>query len=133
MTSTPNTNPALLKPGLSLDRWVHAELSPMTHSVSGAVLHTAFDDWLTHLSHNPAEQLELAQKAMQILQQFASYLPRAAQAVGQAGVKPLLKDRRFFHPSWQTWSFNTMSQSFLLTQRWWQDATNLCTRCFTTP
>ncbi len=74
----------------------------MTHSVSGAVLHTAFDDWLTYLSHNPAEQLELAQKAMQILQQFASYLPRAAQAVGQAGVKPLLKDRRFCHPSWQT-------------------------------
>ena len=53
-----------------LDRWAHAQLSPFTRGVSTASLRMAFDDWLTHLSHNPAEQLKLLQRAMQSSQQW---------------------------------------------------------------
>ncbi|MDO8449718.1 MAG: alpha/beta fold hydrolase [Rhodoferax sp.] len=121
MTNTPT--PALPQPGNTLDRWAHAQLSPLTRGVSTAALRMAFDDWLTHLSHNPAEQLELTQKALQSIQQLASYAPRATQTSCKPCIEPLVQDRRFTHASWQTWPFNVISQSFLLTQQWWQDAT----------
>ncbi|MDO9197396.1 alpha/beta hydrolase [Rhodoferax sp.] len=121
MTNTPT--PALPQPGNTLDRWAHAQLSPLTRGVSTAALRMAFDDWLTHLSHNPAEQLELTQKALQGVQQLASYAPRATQTSCKPCIEPMVQDRRFSHASWQTWPFNVISQSFLLTQQWWQDAT----------
>ncbi|MDO8774659.1 MAG: alpha/beta fold hydrolase [Burkholderiaceae bacterium] len=121
MTNTPT--PALPQPGNTLDRWAHAQLSRLTRGVSTAALRMAFDDWLTHLSHNPAEQLELTQKALQSIQQLASYAPRATQTSCKPCIEPMVQDRRFSHASWQTWPFNVISQSFLLTQQWWQDAT----------
>ena len=121
MTSSMTT--ALPQPGDALDRWAHAQLSPMARGVSTAALRMAFNDWLTHLSHNPGEQLELAQKALQGIQQLASYAPRATQAPCPPCIEPMVQDRRFSHASWQKWPFNVISQSFLLTQQWWQDAT----------
>lgn len=120
---TPSPETALPQPGNTFDRWAHAQLSPLTRGVSTAALRMAFDDWLTHLSHNPAEQLELAQKAVQSIQQLASYAPRATQSSCKPCIEPMVQDRRFSHASWQTWPFNVISQSFLLTQQWWQDAT----------
>jgi polyhydroxyalkanoate synthase len=121
MKNTPTS--ALPQPGNTLDRWAHAQLSSLTRGVSTAALRMAFDDWLTHLSHNPAEQLELTQKALQSIQQLASYTPRATQTSCKPCIQPMVQDRRFTHASWQTWPFNVISQSFLLTQQWWQDAT----------
>jgi polyhydroxyalkanoate synthase len=118
-------NHASVRPshGSDLDRWVHAQFSPLNRGVSITSLRMAFDDWLTHLSHNPAEQLELAKKAAQMLQQLATYIPQAAQSLGTPGIEPLVQDRRFAHPAWQGWPFNVISQSFLLTQQWWRAAT----------
>ncbi|MDO8456796.1 MAG: alpha/beta fold hydrolase [Burkholderiaceae bacterium] len=111
------------QPGRDLDRWAHAQLSPLTQGVSIAALRLAFNDWLTHLSHNPAEQLELAHKAEQMFQQLAAYIPQAAQSSCEPCIEPMLQDRRFEDPAWQNWPFNVFSQSFLLTQQWWHEAT----------
>jgi polyhydroxyalkanoate synthase len=113
----------LSQPGNTLDRWIHAQLSQLTGGISIAALRMAFDDWSTHLSHNPAEQMELAQKVAKSLQQLAGYALHSTQAPCPPCIKPMLHDRRFSHPSWQTWPYNLISQSFLLTQQWWQDAT----------
>jgi polyhydroxyalkanoate synthase len=119
-----NTHSTALSPaGNTFDRWAHAQLSPLTRGVSIASLRMAFDDWLTHLSHNPAERMELAQKAVQSMQQLASYAPRATQSSCKPCIEPMVQDRRFSHPAWQEWPYNVLSQSFLLTQQWWQDAT----------
>lgn len=107
-----------------LDRWAHAQWSPWTQGVSIASLRMAFDDWLTHLSHNPAEQLKLWQRAMQSSQKWLGYVAQAQQDHCKPCIEPPVHDTRFVHPGWQGWPFNALSQSFLLTQQWWQDATH---------
>ncbi|PJC14776.1 MAG: poly-beta-hydroxybutyrate polymerase [Comamonadaceae bacterium CG_4_9_14_0_8_um_filter_57_21] len=107
----------------TLDRWAHVQLSPLTRGVSTAALRMAFGDWLTHLSHNPGQQLKLVQEALKSIQQLTSYVPSAVQVSCKPCIEPAIQDRRFSHPSWQIWPFNVISQSFLLTQQWWQDAT----------
>lgn len=107
-----------------LDRWAHAQWSPWTQGVSMASLRMAFDDWLTHLSHNPAEQLKLWQRALQNSQQWLAYVAQAQQAHCKPCIEPPVQDTRFVHPGWRGWPFNALSQSFLLTQQWWQDATH---------
>ena len=106
-----------------LDRWAHTQLSPFTRGVSTASLRMAFDDWVTHLSLNPAEQLKLLQLAMQSVQQWTHYVAQAQTKKCKPCIEPMVHDTRFAHPSWQAWPFNAISQSFLLTQQWWQEAT----------
>lgn len=105
-----------------LDRWAHAQLSPFTRGVSTASLRMAFDDWLTHLSHNPAEQLKLMQRALQGVQDWWGFVALAPHAQCKPCIEPPVHDTRFAHPGWQNWPFNALSQGFLLTQQWWQDA-----------
>ena len=105
-----------------LDRWAHTQLSPFTRGVSTASLRMAFDDWLTHLSHNPAEQLKLLQRALQAGQTWWGYAGQAAQMHCKPCIEPPVQDTRFAHPGWQNWPFNALSQGFLLTQQWWQEA-----------
>jgi len=111
------------KPGHPLDRWAHVQLSPLGRGVSTAALRLAFNDWANHLSHNPGEQMELAKKAFEGFQRLASYIPRSTQTPCPPCVEPMVQDRRFSNPNWKTWPFNVISQSFLTTQQWWQDAT----------
>jgi polyhydroxyalkanoate synthase len=89
-----------------------------------ASLRMAFDDWLTHLSHNPAEQLKLLQRGLQNAQQGWTYALQAHLMHCKPCIEPVVQDTRFAHPGWGQWPFNLMSQSFLLTQQWWQDATH---------
>jgi polyhydroxyalkanoate synthase len=114
---------ALLKPSNLLDRWAHVQMSPLTRSTSTAGLRLAYIDWLTHLSQNPAEQFSLMRKAQEYFVQLARYIPEATGSSCKPCIEPLVQDRRFLHAGWQTWPFNVWSQSFLLTQQWWQDAT----------
>lgn len=83
----------------------------------------AFDDWLTHLSSNPAEQLKLWQGAFQGAQQWAHFAVQAQQPHCKPCIEPMVQDTRFMHPGWTLWPFNALSQAFLLTQQWWHDAT----------
>src|ERR1019366_3619919 len=117
------TTTELPRPGSNLDRWIHAQLSHSTGGISIAALRMAFEDWLTHLCHNPAEQLELTQEAAHMAQQLARYALHAGHPTCKPCVEAVLEDHRFAHPSWKNWPFNVISQSFLLTQKWWHDGT----------
>jgi polyhydroxyalkanoate synthase len=117
------TKTARSDPGQTLDHLTHAQLAGLTGGLSPASMRLAFEDWLTHLSHNPSEQVELAQKMALALQEFSSYALHSVQPGCDPCVAPVVQDRRFADPAWQAWPFNVLSQSFLMTQQWWQDAT----------
>jgi hypothetical protein len=87
----------------------------LTGGISPAALAMAFDDWLMHLSHNPAEQAELAQAWLDAWARSPACCWRrpSGRAPGHRGG---VQDHRFDHPGWQAWPFNVMSQSFLLAE-----------------
>jgi polyhydroxyalkanoate synthase len=105
------------------DRWSNVQMSTITRGNSTATLRAAFSDWLAHLSQNPAAQAALMLSALKATQQLAQLIPHAATSTCNPCIAPLLNDRRFSHPGWQSWPFSVWSQSFLLTQQWWHEAT----------
>lgn len=112
-------------PTEGFDRLLHAQLGRVTGGVSPAAVLLAYTDWLSHLALSPARQAELVQKAWRKAQRLALYLPRATgSADAPRCIEPLPQDRRFSHPGWSQWPFNAISQSFLLTQQWWHNATS---------
>ena len=116
--------PALnLNLDLDLDRWTHAQMAHWTGGLSLPALRMAFDDWRTHLSHNPGEQMALVQLAAQMLHTLSCYVPRSFVANSAGCVEPDVHDKRFAHPGWRVWPYNLIGQSFLLTQAWWHSAT----------
>ena len=82
-----------------LDRWAHTQLSPFTRGVSTASLRMAFDDWLTHLSQNPAEQLKLLQLALQSIQQWVNYSAQAQKNDCKPCIEPMVHDTRLRTPA----------------------------------
>ncbi|WP_079436051.1 alpha/beta hydrolase [Zoogloea sp. LCSB751] len=110
-------------PGSNLDRLAHAQLAHLTGGISPAALAMAFEDWLMHLSHNPAEQAKLIQGLAEAFMQFPNRLQQSPRPSGTLGLDPFVPDRRFTHPGWQAWPFNVLSQFFLLTEEWWKKAT----------
>ena len=111
------------RPGPILDRWAHTQLSPFTQGISTVSLRMAFDDWASHLAMNPAEQLKLLQLGVLSAQEWAHYAAQAHDQHCKPCIEPMVHDTRFSHPGWQAWPFNAISQAFLLTQQWWQEAT----------
>ncbi|NML24503.1 alpha/beta fold hydrolase [Zoogloea sp. G-4-1-14] len=120
MSHVPTTGLPL--PGGNLDRLTHAQLAHLTGGISPAALAMAFEDWLMHLSRNPAEQAGLIRELVEALMRFPGRLQQAPRPPGTLGLDPSLPDRRFTHPGWQAWPFNIWSQSFLLTEAWWKKA-----------
>jgi polyhydroxyalkanoate synthase subunit PhaC len=117
------TRPSDLSPSSqNLDRWLHAQAAQHTGGVSMAALHMAFEDWLIHLGHNPAQQAALARRAVQICRQLACSALQPAHPPGATACDGEIEDPRFADPAWQTWPFHVYSQAFLLTQQWWLDA-----------
>ncbi|MGM9488178.1 PHA/PHB synthase family protein [Ideonella sp. YS5] len=105
------------------DRWLHAQLGHLTAGVSPAALQLAAVDWLSHLALSPAKQAELVHKAWRKAQRLALYLAHAHEPDAPRCIEPLPQDRRFADPAWRTWPYNVISQTFLLQQQWWHNAT----------
>ena len=109
----------------TLDRAYHAGLARYTGGLSPAGLATAYFDWLLHLALSPGKQAQLTHKAGKKLARLAGWLARRASAAGSVEpcIEPLAQDRRFEGPAWGRWPYDYLSQSFLLTQQWWHNAT----------
>ena len=108
----------------SLDRMFHAWLGRMTLGLSPPALMLAYLDWLVHLAVLPSKQAELLQKALRKALRLGLYSSKCAvNPAMQPCIEPLSQDKRFIGEAWQSWPYNIVYQSFLLTQQWWHNAT----------
>jgi polyhydroxyalkanoate synthase len=83
----------------------------------------AFEQWLFHLAQSPGTRLELAQRAVDMTRHLTRFVQQTGHPDRPDCIVPLPLDHRFAHPGWQTWPLDVISQSYLLTQNWWQHAT----------
>ncbi len=108
----------------TIDRMVSANLARGTGGTSPAVLAMAYLDWLMHLGLSPGKQALLNEKAVRKMVRLALYAFKASQnPETPPSIEPLPQDHRFDNESWRRWPYNLISQSFLLTQQWWHNAT----------
>jgi len=108
----------------SLDHYVHARLGKLWGGLSPLSLSMAYADWATHLAISPGKQAEMGWKIARKMQRLSAEM--MCQAMGGDGaecVQPLKQDRRFAGPEWAQFPFSLYSQSFLLAQQWWANAT----------
>ncbi|MBR0709260.1 PHA/PHB synthase family protein [Bradyrhizobium liaoningense] len=106
-----------------LDRAFHAMLARFTGGISPVALSLAWLDWAAHLAAAPQHQIELSRN---ILRDTGRFLQAAAHAASQepwSVIRPQGRDRRFKDRQWEAAPFNLLAQGFLLTERWWHDAT----------
>lgn len=111
--------------GDMVNRSLHAAIARMTGGISPAAVCEAYLDWASHLAFNPGKTLQLLDKALRRSVRFSQYM-RQCGLLGPHSencVHPLPNDKRFADEAWQHWPFNLMSQSFLLQQKWWHNAT----------
>ena len=108
-----------------LDMGFSAQMARVTRGLSPIALAEAWTDWALHLAMSPGKQVQLAVKGAHKMQRLASFMTSCALKPHDAApcIRPLPQDRRFAHPGWQAWPYNVLSQSFLLTQQWWSNAT----------
>ncbi len=95
------------EPKHNLDIQWHAALGQLTNGLSPAALTTAYLDWALHLAASPDKQVDLFR--------------RMFKPVAQASDVP--PDPRFADPTWATFPYQFLTQGFLATQAWWNEAT----------
>jgi polyhydroxyalkanoate synthase len=110
-----------------IDREFQALRARLAGGVSPIGFSLAYLDWLAHLAGLPGRQAGLAARAWGDAVGLAAYAASAApagaaDAAGDCERRP--EDPRFTAPRWQRWPFNVFSRAFLLTERWWQEATS---------
>ncbi len=117
--------PSALSPqaAKTIDRMFNAYLANFTSGVDPRVIPLTFLDWWVKLLGSPGTHARLSEKALRKWIRFALYAGSSVvDPQSPAAIEPLPQDRRFRDPAWQRWPFNLMSQSFLLTQQWWANA-----------
>lgn len=109
----------------AIDQTVHGAMAKLTGGISPSALWEAYADWAVHLSISPGKQMHLAAAALGNAQRMSAYLASWALSGHRcdACILPAPHDRRFSGPGWQNWPFNVLSQSFLLGEEWWGEAT----------
>ena len=109
---------------VTLDRLFNANVANFTGGTDPRVIPLAFLDWWVKLAWSPGTHARLTEKAARKVVRFSLYAAQSlADPNAQPAVEPLPQDQRFRAPGWQSWPYNWMSQSFLLTQQWWANAT----------
>lgn len=98
-------------------------LARFTGGISPVALSLAWLDWGAHLAAAPQHQMELFRN---IFRDSGRFLEAAAHATSKepwSVIRPQARDRRFKDRQWEAAPFNLLAQAFLLTERWWHDAT----------
>lgn len=107
------------------DRTLHAAASRFTGGLSPIALMGAYADWALHLAFAPGKQTQLAKKAADKVTRLGNLTNNCMmqRKTDETCIDPLPQDQRFSDKAWQQWPYNLMSQSFLLHQQWWHNAT----------
>ena len=124
--NNPDTRQATPPSARAVDETVHERLSQFTMGLSPISLALACTDWAMHLATSPGRQMELAQRAMQLMQDEAAATARRAAGIATSennGNEE--KDTRFADPAWSQWPFSMLKDSFKAGDVWWQDATRV--------
>lgn len=107
-----------------IDRAVHAATARLTAGLSPMMLISAYMDWAAHLGFSPGKRFQLVEKAIRKSIRLARYASR--RVAGTDGLEPCIvplpQDRRFLGQAWQSAPYDSIYQSFLLTQQWWHNA-----------
>ncbi len=103
------------------DRAFAALRGQLSGGISPVALSLAWLDWAGHLASMPARQAQLAARAWRRMLGLGG----SALAGGESDAGQQLRDvdPRFAGPGWRQWPFNVVSQTFLLAEQWWQEAT----------
>lgn len=103
-----------IPPPLPIDRVIHAAEARMVGSLSTISLALAYLDFTWHLANSPGRQIQLVCRAFELLE---------GRLLSRHETPVLRRDPRFDDEAWRVFPFNVISQSFLLTQEWWREAT----------
>ncbi|MGL9620894.1 alpha/beta fold hydrolase [Bradyrhizobium sp. U531] len=108
-----------------LDRAFHAMLARFTGGISPLALSLAWLDWSSHLAAAPQRQMEISRNTLRDIGRLTEAAAHATSPEQKpwSVIQPQPRDRRFAGPQWETAPFNLLAQAFLLTERWWHDAT----------
>jgi len=107
-----------------IDTAFRAAVSQLTAGLSPSSLMQHYFDWALHMAMSPGKQAQLGHLAVENVAAFSRYLAQCALARdGGTCMAPDSHDKRFRHPGWKQQPFNAFQQAFLLTQRWWDEAT----------
>jgi polyhydroxyalkanoate synthase len=109
----------------TMDRSLNATVARYSTGLSPMALVAAYWDWASHLAFAPGKRLQLAEKAVKKSARLGNYAMRRALRMDgmEPCIEPLPQDKRFVGDAWRTPPFDTIYQSFLLTQQWWHNAT----------
>ena len=107
-----------------MDRVLQAWRARATGGISPVGFSLAYLDWLAHLASMPGRQTELAADAWRGAIELAGRAAPIGVTDVAGGCEPRPEDPRFTAPGWRQWPFSSFSQAFLLTERWWQEATS---------
>ena len=106
-----------------LDRAFHAMLARFTGGISPVALSLAWLDWSAHLAAAPERQMQMFRSGLRDTGRFLRAVAHATSQKPWSVIEPQGRDRRFKDPQWEVAPFNLLAQAFLLTERWWHDAT----------
>ncbi|APO51636.1 alpha/beta fold hydrolase [Bradyrhizobium diazoefficiens] len=105
------------------DRAFHAVLARFTGGISPVALSLAWLDWSTHLAAAPERRMQMFRNGLRDTGMLLQAVAHATSQKPWSVIEPQGRDRRFKDPQWETAPFNLLAQAFLLSERWWHDAT----------
>jgi len=108
----------------TLDRMFNAWMAGYSMGLDPRVFALVALDWWVKLSWSPGTHARLTEKALRKWFQLSAYSIQSLFDRNAApAIEPLPQDHRFDYAGWRKPPFNLMSQSFLLAQQWWANAT----------
>jgi polyhydroxyalkanoate synthase len=106
----------------SLDRTLQAWQARVMGGLSPVALSLAGLDWSAHLAGLPGRQAELVGHAWRNAARLGAYAFPGVRSGAAWGCEPGPGDERFAAPGWRWWPFDVISQAFLLTEQWCEEA-----------